>query len=177
MNKKLYVLGLLLVAISVKGMAQTGPVFQLNKLSSEDTLLSGWKFHAGDDPEWAKTGFDDSKWKATDPGQDITDFSELKSSGIRLDQAAYQDGQQPGKPANHRLGFAIHRFGNICKRQACKEIWNYRTQAICDTCPLPFAGIDQFKPKARGRPGDSRTAWLSIRYSLYISFFYTVVGI
>jgi two-component system, NtrC family, sensor kinase len=67
--------------ISYGTFAQTGQIFNLNKLSKQDTLLSGWKFQAGDNPQWANPGFDDSKWKAIDPGQDITGFFELKKGG------------------------------------------------------------------------------------------------
>jgi two-component system NtrC family sensor kinase len=79
--KRLLVSGLLLL-ITAQIFAQTGQVFYLNKLSKNDTLLSGWKFKAGDDPNRAKSDFDDSKWKAVDPGQDITHFFELKNAGI-----------------------------------------------------------------------------------------------
>ena len=57
-------------------------MFHLNKLSKNDTLLSGWKFHAGDDPLWAEQNFDDSKWQQTNLLGDITKFKELKESGI-----------------------------------------------------------------------------------------------
>ncbi|HUZ57760.1 MAG TPA: hypothetical protein VMU83_03155, partial [Hanamia sp.] len=61
--KKLYIFGLLLLIVAVKTSAQNGPVFNLNKLSNQDTLLSGWKFHPGDNPQWAKPDFDDSHWQ------------------------------------------------------------------------------------------------------------------
>ena len=80
--RKLYFSGFLWLFIVTKAFAQTGQVFNLNKLSKQDTLLSGWKFHTGDNKQWAAPAFDDSKWKATDPGQDITGFSELKKAGI-----------------------------------------------------------------------------------------------
>jgi len=28
-----------------------------------------WKFHTGDDPEWAVTAFDDSRWEQIDPSK------------------------------------------------------------------------------------------------------------
>ncbi len=48
----------------------------------QDTLLSGWVFHSGDDPLWATPGFDDSKWQSIDPGTDITKFDQLKNAGV-----------------------------------------------------------------------------------------------
>jgi signal transduction histidine kinase len=65
-------------------MGQVTPerVFMLNKLPKQDTLLSGWKFHAGDNPQWAKPDFDDRQWKFADPATDITKFSQLKNAGV-----------------------------------------------------------------------------------------------
>jgi two-component system, NtrC family, sensor kinase len=80
--KNTYLLGLLLLFFIPKTFAQSGQVFHLNKLSKNDTLLSGWKFQAGDNPQWAEPGFDDSKWQAADPSQNITEFKQLKNSGI-----------------------------------------------------------------------------------------------
>jgi two-component system, NtrC family, sensor kinase len=80
--KKLYIFGLLLLIVAVKTSAQNGPVFNLNKLSNQDTLLSGWKFHPGDNPQWAKPDFDDSHWQLADPGTDITKFDQLKNAGV-----------------------------------------------------------------------------------------------
>jgi two-component system, NtrC family, sensor kinase len=68
--------------ISSGTFAQTGQVFNLNKLSKQDTLLSGWKFQAGDNPQWAAPDYDDSKWQAADPGTDITKFDQLKNAGV-----------------------------------------------------------------------------------------------
>jgi len=82
MMKKLYVLGFLLLIITVHAFAQAGRVFNLDKLSKRDTLLSGWKFQAGDNASRARPDFDDSHWGAADPGVDVTHFKELKDAGI-----------------------------------------------------------------------------------------------
>ncbi len=80
--RKLYFSGLLLLFIVAKTFGQTGQVFNLNRLSKQDTLLSGWKFQAGDNPRWANPDFDDSKWQLADPGTDITKFDQLKNAGV-----------------------------------------------------------------------------------------------
>ncbi|MDB5135941.1 MAG: hypothetical protein JWP37_2544 [Mucilaginibacter sp.] len=80
--KKLFLLGFLLFAITAKTLAQSGQVFHLNKLSKQDTLLSGWKFQSGDDQQWRNPAFDDAKWKAVEPDQDVQHFDELKKAGI-----------------------------------------------------------------------------------------------
>jgi hypothetical protein len=39
--------------------------FHIDSLPTKGILLdSGWKFHEGDNPEWAKTDFDDRKWQS-----------------------------------------------------------------------------------------------------------------
>ena len=80
--RKFHFSALLLLLFVAKTFGQNGQVFNLNKLSKQDTLLSGWKFQAGDNPQWAKPGFDDSKWQLTDPGIDITKFDQLKNAGV-----------------------------------------------------------------------------------------------
>jgi two-component system NtrC family sensor kinase len=81
-KKLVSLLGLLLLFFIPKTFAQSGQVFHLNKLLEMDTLLNGWQFHPGDDPQWANPGFDDSKWKLADPGTDITKFDQLKNAGV-----------------------------------------------------------------------------------------------
>jgi signal transduction histidine kinase len=81
--KKLVSLSVLLLVFFIpKTFAQGGQVFHLNKLLERDTLLNGWQFHPGDDPQWANPDFDDSNWKLADPGTDITKFDQLKNAGV-----------------------------------------------------------------------------------------------
>lgn len=55
--------------------AQSLPI---DSLPSQGVLLEkGWTFHAGDNPEWAKTGFNDSKWEAILPTNDIKAIPQL----------------------------------------------------------------------------------------------------
>jgi two-component system NtrC family sensor kinase len=80
--KKIYFLAFVLIFGATNTFAQSGQVFNLNRLSKQDTILSGWKFHAGDDAQWAGTTFNDSNWQPVDPGQDIQSFTQLKKPGI-----------------------------------------------------------------------------------------------
>jgi two-component system NtrC family sensor kinase len=85
--KKLIIILLLFSLTKAFPQDKANHAFYLNKLPKQDTLLSGWKFRAGDNAQWMKPGFDDGKWQDIDPGQDITDFKELKNNGegwIRL---------------------------------------------------------------------------------------------
>src|SRR4051794_8370629 len=58
-------------------------VFNLSKIPAEGVLLNkGWKFQAGDNPEYADPYFDDSKWQQIDPTKDIHDIPPFAKAGI-----------------------------------------------------------------------------------------------
>ena len=43
----------------------TAATFYIDSLPAKGILLDkGWKFHEGDNPEWAKPDMDDSKWQS-----------------------------------------------------------------------------------------------------------------
>lgn len=52
---------------SVTLLAQKGSEFTIDSLPTEGVLLKNWKWHAGDNPEWAKVDFDDSSWESVNP--------------------------------------------------------------------------------------------------------------
>jgi signal transduction histidine kinase len=79
---KAFLIIFLFFAVPAIAQQKAGAVFHLDKLSKPDTLLSGWNFHAGDDPRWAEQHFDDSKWQQADHLDDVTKFNELKKAGI-----------------------------------------------------------------------------------------------
>ncbi|MFN8347771.1 MAG: ATP-binding protein [Spirosomataceae bacterium] len=56
---------------------------RIDSLPSQGILLEkGWKWHAGDDPAFAKPDFDDSKWERIDPTKDIMDLSKVQKAGV-----------------------------------------------------------------------------------------------
>jgi len=62
---------ILLVVIHFGVLAQN-EVFRIDSLPQQGILLDkGWKFHAGDNPDFAKPDFDASKWESIDPTKDI----------------------------------------------------------------------------------------------------------
>src|SRR3569833_2130274 len=80
--KKKYLYTFLLFILTTSVLAQSTHVFNLNKLSKHDTLVSGWVFHAGDNAEWSKPGTDDKEWKAVDPSIHDEQITELKAAGM-----------------------------------------------------------------------------------------------
>jgi signal transduction histidine kinase len=59
--------------------AQKREIFRIDSLPKEGVLLNqGWKWHAGDNPEWAKPEFDDTGWERVDPTQEITKLPQIR---------------------------------------------------------------------------------------------------
>jgi len=60
-----------------------GPYIEINKIPKDGLLLNnGWKFHGGDNAEWAKLSFDDGNWATVDPTKDIHYLPEVRNPGI-----------------------------------------------------------------------------------------------
>jgi len=74
---------LLLAAAPVLAQDTTAGVFHVTNISKEGlTLDQGWKFSAGDNPEWAKPDFEDKAWLSISPTIELHNLPELKQSGI-----------------------------------------------------------------------------------------------
>ena len=58
-------------------------VFQLQKIDEGGiTLDKAWKFHSGDDPAWAKPGYNDSNWEKIDPTDELHHLPQVRKAGI-----------------------------------------------------------------------------------------------
>lgn len=56
---------------------------KLKHYKSEKIILNkGWKFHPGDDANWADPTFDDNQWQPIDPTQDIHYLTKLREAEI-----------------------------------------------------------------------------------------------
>ncbi len=79
--KKL-ILTLFLPLICSVGFTQKQEAFRIDSLPKEGILLDkGWKWYAGDNPEFAKADFDDSKWESIEPTKDIFDLKNVSKNG------------------------------------------------------------------------------------------------
>ena len=79
--KKLLILSLL--TIFHFGVYAQNEVFRIDSIPQQGILLDkGWKFHAGDNPDFAKPDFDDSKWERIDPTQSILDLPQIQKADI-----------------------------------------------------------------------------------------------
>ncbi|MDX2067185.1 MAG: ATP-binding protein [Haliscomenobacter sp.] len=71
-------LSLIFLFCTIQTLAQSEPVFRIDSLPVQGIVLDkGWKWHAGDNPEWVKEGYDDSGWESIDPMKDILELPQL----------------------------------------------------------------------------------------------------
>ena len=117
---------LLLVSLSVS--AQTAfrrAAFRIDSLPKQGILLDkGWKFHAGDNPDFAKAEFDDSAWQPIDPTKDIMDLSSIFNTQIKWLRLHFEVKNklpnilgiainQAGASEIYLNGHLIHKIGHI----------------------------------------------------------------
>lgn len=69
------------VFFNVFALAQNSAIFKIDSFPKQGIVLDQhWKWHQGDNPEWAKVDFDDSNWESIDPSQDIGDLPEIRKA-------------------------------------------------------------------------------------------------
>ena len=119
---------LLLLLLSTNIYAQ---VFHIDSLSKQGIVLDkGWKWHAGDNSDFAKPDFDDSAWESIDPTKDIMDIEQVKNTPlswfrlkIEVDSSylgktlAYLF-KQTGASEIYLNGVKINQFGKLSDNQA-----------------------------------------------------------
>ena len=63
--------------------AQQTAIFKIDSLPQAGVLLDkNWKYHAGDNPDFAKPEFDDSAWENIDPSKDLKEIPQLWKTDI-----------------------------------------------------------------------------------------------
>ncbi|MVM29041.1 histidine kinase [Spirosoma sp. HMF4905] len=78
---KLTLLSVWLYLVVMPAFSQT--VFRMDSLPSNGVVLDkNWKWHLGDNPNWANPTFDDSRWDTINPTQDIALVRQLPQQGI-----------------------------------------------------------------------------------------------
>ncbi|HOY17056.1 MAG TPA: ATP-binding protein [Haliscomenobacter sp.] len=101
---------LLLLIFPVCIFAQQRDVFRIDSLPKEGVLINqGWKWHAGDNPEWAKPEFDDAGWESI-PLDKVVDSlpQHLRPSGIRWFRLQLQFDKNLNKDI---LALAVEQYG------------------------------------------------------------------
>jgi two-component system NtrC family sensor kinase len=81
--KKIILVVFFLIPIIALAAPGTDSTFNINKILDKGVLLDkGWKFHAGDNFDWAKPGFDDRNWNNIDPSKDIYFLPQVRKAEI-----------------------------------------------------------------------------------------------
>ena len=84
--RKSFLLFLLIPILTSKCFSQrhVSQIFHLDSIPAQSGVIlnKGWKFHPGDDPQWAKPGYDDATWQPVDPTLDLHKVPIVKKAGI-----------------------------------------------------------------------------------------------
>ena len=129
----------------------TTEIIHIDKLPPDGVLLDkGWKFHTGDNPEYANPNLDDSKWLPIDPTKGIHDIAPFAKTGIgwlRVKLALSNDLQKEQLALLIRQyiaseiylnGRLIYRFGKISANSG--EVLAYNPESLPVSVPLDFSG-------------------------------------
>jgi signal transduction histidine kinase len=116
---------ILFVGISMRLCAQDLRIIEAINIPSDGVLLdSGWHYKAGDNPDWAKSDYDDSAWKDVRPIQDIKKLPMLWKDSIvwfriylNVDSTQVSDlamnVTHAGASEIYLDGRLVHRFGVV----------------------------------------------------------------
>ena len=111
--------------------AQQSDVFRIDSLPNQGILLDkGWKWHAGDNPDFAKADFDDSAWESIDPTKDIMGIEQVRNAPLswfrlKIEVDSSYLGKtlaflfkQTGASEIYLNGIKINQFGKLSDNQA-----------------------------------------------------------
>ncbi len=83
MSRLWFTVLLMLKWCSVLAGGDSAASFFLSDVPSQGILLNkDWKFHAGDDMQWAQTGYEDSDWISVDPSDELHHLPEVRKTNI-----------------------------------------------------------------------------------------------
>jgi two-component system, NtrC family, sensor kinase len=113
-----------------------GQVFNIDELKQQGILLDkNWKWHAGDNPDFAKPDFDDSKWESIDPTKEVTSFPKFQEAEIgylrlhiSVDSSLFNKAMalkiwQMGAVEIFLNGKLIHKIGTVSKNPAIENTY------------------------------------------------------
>ncbi len=151
-----FVLIVLLVLLNRVGVAQT----------------SGWKFHTGDNPNYAQPNFDDSDWASIDPTKDIFQLPQIPKDGtvfwLRL-QLAIDSSlnrplglriQQSGASEVYLNGKLIHQFGVLSTKPDQIRAFNPQDRPI--SASTGYGGVQVLAVRYAVQP--------NIRYATHFGY-------
>src|SRR5690349_11314930 len=74
----------IIIPFTLQAQQHAASYFRLDTIPSIGYVVldSGWKFHAGDNAEWAKPSLNDSDWQPINPLKHIEELPQVKNAGI-----------------------------------------------------------------------------------------------
>jgi len=130
--KKILLFIILLIPICI--FTQQREVFRIDSLPKEGILLNqGWKWYAGDNPEWAKPEFDDARWEDIDPSKDVVQLPNISTDQplwlrIKLNPRAAKNYalsiSQSGASEIYLNGRLIQKIGQIDSSNQHSKAYN-----------------------------------------------------
>jgi len=112
-----------LLLFPLLAFTQNEAMFRLDSLPKEGVLLNqGWKWHPGDNPEWAKPEFDDAQWEDIDPSKEVVQLPNISTDEplwlrIKLNPRAAKNHalsiSQSGASEIYLNGRLIQKIGQI----------------------------------------------------------------
>ncbi len=136
---------LLLLVLPVCIFAQQREVFRMDSLPKDGVVLNkGWRWHTGDDPDFAKPNFDDSQWKSIDPSQKLSGMPVIPKgiNWFRLHLSINQNllnqmvimVKQSGASEIYINGKLIHKIGKISQNFSEIEVINPINKSFSFPC-------------------------------------------
>src|SRR6187200_753324 len=85
MGKSLLLLLSLILLLTDKCFSQESTqIVHVDSISVKRGMIldKGWKFHAGDNPQWGNVDFDDSSWQPINPTRLLHQLPEVTETGL-----------------------------------------------------------------------------------------------
>jgi two-component system NtrC family sensor kinase len=156
--------------------SDTSQVFHLNKIPRNGISLDkGWKFHAGDNADWAKPGINDSNWNDIDPSKDIYYLPQVKKAEtswfrlkFKVDPSLFNKTlgmtvYQTGISDIYLNGKLIYHLGSISKGSQNESVRLYDQQL---SLKLDTGSIQEIAVRFRCSKNDMIINYLTPNYCL-----------
>ena len=180
---------LLLLLSTTSAFAQKDEIFQLSTKVARTTkfangwiaLDSGWKFQAGDDPDWKKPGFNDLSWQSINLLRDLYDLPQIPKRGVIwfriklktdstfLDRELVMRIYQTGASEIYLEGNRIHQLGNVSADPDAVKFYSPNSTSLSfpiahgteQTLAIRFANLPANYPVYSFSPKSRLEVWIS----------------
>ena len=164
MRKSLLLLLSLILLLAGKCFSQESTqIVHVDSISVKRGMIldKGWKFHAGDNPQWGNVGFDDRSWQPIDPTRLLHQLPEVKETGLCWFRLKFKI---DSSLLNERLAMVLNFQGAAEIYLNGKQIYRFGTvSADFKTEQTKFVRFRPFSLKL----GNQQLQQLAVRYSFH----------